>query len=104
MTCWTIWTRPASTPPRTGWSCTSDRAGGWGGTVPATDAAHGQVGPSGGEANREDQRDASAITVLAVVVLLGTCPTDVAHFHRLGNVFSRGMTGHLVLLALARGR
>jgi uncharacterized membrane protein YoaK (UPF0700 family) len=72
--------------------------------VPATDDAHGQVGPSGREASREDQRDATAITVLAVVLTLGTGATDVASFTRLGNVFTSVITGNLVLLGLAIGR
>jgi uncharacterized membrane protein YoaK (UPF0700 family) len=72
--------------------------------VPATDDAHGQVGPSGGEASREDQRDATAITVLAVVLTVGTGATDVASFTRLGNVFTSVITGNLVLLGLAIGR
>ncbi len=49
-------------------------------------------------------RDASAITVLAVVLTLGTGATDVASFTRLGNVFTSVITGNLVLLGLAIGR
>src|SRR5258708_24529718 len=57
--------------------------------VPATDASG---------------RDATAITVLAVVLTLGTGATDVASFTRLGGVFTSVMTGNLVLLGLAVGR
>jgi uncharacterized membrane protein YoaK (UPF0700 family) len=57
--------------------------------VPATDASG---------------RDATAITVLAVVLTLGTGATDVASFTRLGGVFTSVITGNLVLLGLAVGR
>jgi Protein of unknown function (DUF1275) len=62
--------------------------------VPATDDVRGGDG----------QRDATAITVLAVVLTLGTGATDVASFTRLGGVFASVMTGNLVLLGLAVGR
>jgi uncharacterized membrane protein YoaK (UPF0700 family) len=58
--------------------------------VPATDHPNGP--------------DATAITVLAVVLTLGTGATDVASFTRLGNVFTSVMTGNLVLLGLGVGR
>jgi uncharacterized membrane protein YoaK (UPF0700 family) len=51
-----------------------------------------------------DRREATAITVLAVVLTLGTGATDVASFTRLGNVFTSVMTGNLVLLGLGVGR
>src|SRR5260221_5915950 len=57
--------------------------------VPATDASG---------------RDATAVTVLAVVLTLGTGATDVASFTRLGGVFTSVITGNLVLLGLAVGR
>ena len=51
-----------------------------------------------------NRREATAITVLAVVLTLGTGATDVASFTRLGNVFTSVMTGNLVLLGLGVGR
>jgi hypothetical protein len=72
--------------------------------VPATEDADDQAGPAAGEAGRADQRDATAITVLAVTLTLGTGATDVASFTRLGDVFTSVMTGNLVLLGLAVGR
>jgi uncharacterized membrane protein YoaK (UPF0700 family) len=58
--------------------------------VPVSDDAHG--------------RQATAVTVLAVALTLGTGATDVASFTRLGNVFTSVMTGNLVLLGLGIGR
>jgi uncharacterized membrane protein YoaK (UPF0700 family) len=72
--------------------------------VPATNDADGPVGQRDSTGDREDQRDATAITVLAVVLTLGTGATDVASFTRLGNVFTSVITGNLVLLGLAIGR
>ncbi len=57
--------------------------------------------PATGDPGR---RDADVITVLAVVLTLGTGATDVASFTRLGNVFTSVMTGNLVLLGLAIGK
>lgn len=57
--------------------------------------------PATGDANG---RDDTAITVLAVVLTLGTGATDVASFTRLGNVFTSVMTGNLVLLGLGIAR
>ena len=70
--------------------------------MPATDGA-GHPQP-GGEAGRGDRRDATMITVLAVVLTLASGATDVATFIRLGSVFASVMTGNLVLLGLAIGR
>jgi uncharacterized membrane protein YoaK (UPF0700 family) len=72
--------------------------------VPATDAADGQARQPGAEARREDQRQATVITVLAVTLTLAVGATDVASFTRLGDVFASVMTGNLVLLGLAIGR
>jgi uncharacterized membrane protein YoaK (UPF0700 family) len=72
--------------------------------VPATDDADGQARQPGKEARREDQRHATAITVLAVTLTLAAGATDVASFTRLGDVFASVMTGNLVLLGLAVGR
>ena len=72
--------------------------------MPATEDAYDQAGPAAGQAGRPDQRDATAITVLAVILTLGTGATDVASFTRLGNVFTSVMTGNLVLLGLGVGR
>lgn len=72
--------------------------------MPATDGADGQAGQPDGEASREDQRHATAITVLAVTLTLAAGATDVASFTRLGDVFASVMTGNLVLLGLAIGR
>jgi uncharacterized membrane protein YoaK (UPF0700 family) len=72
--------------------------------VPATEDAGGQAGQPDGEARREDQRHATAVTVLAVTLTLAAGATDVASFTRLGDVFATVMTGNLVLLGLAIGR
>jgi uncharacterized membrane protein YoaK (UPF0700 family) len=80
--------------------------GGEGGeeTVPATDDADGQAAGPDPAAALRNQRDATMITALAVVLTLGTGATDVASFTRLGGVFASVMTGNLVLLGLAIGR
>jgi uncharacterized membrane protein YoaK (UPF0700 family) len=72
--------------------------------VPATDDADDQAGPAAGQAGRAGWRDATAITVLAAVLTLGTGATDVASVTRLGSVFASVMTGNLVLLGLGVGR
>ena len=72
--------------------------------MPATGDGDGQARQPDGEARREDQRHATAITVLAVTLTLAAGATDVASFTRLGDVFASVMTGNLVLLGLAIGR
>jgi uncharacterized membrane protein YoaK (UPF0700 family) len=64
----------------------------------------GAAGQRGADGGRSGQRDAAAITILAVVLTVGTGATDVASLTRLGNVFTSVMTGNLVLLGLAVGR
>jgi uncharacterized membrane protein YoaK (UPF0700 family) len=72
--------------------------------VPATSDADGQAARPDPEAAQGDQRDATVINVLAVVLTLATGATDVASFTRLGSVFASVITGNLVLLGLAIGR
>ena len=72
--------------------------------MPATDDADGQAARPDPEAAQGDQRDATVITVLAVVLTVATGATDVASFTRLGGVFASVMTGNLVLLGVAIGR
>ena len=62
--------------------------------MPATEHASRGDGP----------RVAAAVTVLAVLLTVGTGATDVASFTRLGNIFASVMTGNLVVLGLAIGR
>jgi len=70
--------------------------------VPATEREDDGERP-GDAGGQHDQRDATAITALAVVLTIGTGATDVASFTRLGDVFTSVMTGNLVLLGLAIG-
>jgi hypothetical protein len=72
--------------------------------LPATDDADGHAKGPDPDAERRDQRDATMITSLAVVLTLATGATDVASFTRLGGVFASLMTGNLVLFGLAVGR
>jgi uncharacterized membrane protein YoaK (UPF0700 family) len=72
--------------------------------VPATESAGGPAGRPGDASGQDEQRDAAAITVLAVLLTIGTGATDVASFTRLGDVFTSVMTGNLVLLGLAIGQ
>jgi uncharacterized membrane protein YoaK (UPF0700 family) len=71
--------------------------------VPATESTGGGERRPGDASGQPDQRDATAITVLAVVLTIGTGATDVASFTRLGDVFTSVITGNLVLLGLAIG-
>ncbi len=71
--------------------------------MPATESTGGGERRPGDASGQPDQRDATAITVLAVVLTIGTGATDVASFTRLGDVFTSVITGNLVLLGLAIG-
>ena len=71
--------------------------------MPATESPRGRDGRAGDASGQDDQRDAAAVTVLAVLLTIGTGATDVASFTRLGDVFTSVMTGNLVLLGLAIG-